>query len=125
MAIYTTVAEFPDRVSSALDEELRGGEDLTTAVPQSGESFLAKYTKYYLLTDSRFVEFQKAPFGRSKSDSIHIEDISRVEITTAGINVKIGLSGSGFSEEYKIQDPDRTGDAEEFAKTVRKEIAER
>ena len=67
MPIYQSPADFPDRVQPAVEDELQDGEKLLAAMPRSGGGFFAKYSKYYLLTPERFVEFTKAPFGGIKS----------------------------------------------------------
>lgn len=123
MAYYNTLSDLPDRVKSALIDEIGEEEEIEGGVPQSGEGFFSKYSKYYLLTTDRFLSFQKGPLGGVKSDSIYLENISRVRFTSSGVRVELEIHGSGFDEEYTIQDPSRSGDPDEFATTLQKESA--
>lgn len=126
MPTYTSLDGFPDRVSSALKSKLRDGETLLLGIPYRGEGFLAKYGKYYVLTDSRFLVFQKAPFGVETVDATPTGEISRIESYSTGSSgyiTKFTLYGSGFEEEYDIhEEPDEEA-GQQFVDALRDQIS--
>lgn len=127
MAIYTSLGEFPDRVSGGLGGKLRDDETLLKGIPYRGEHLLAKYAKYYVLTDSRFIAYQNAPFGFETVDSTPTEKISRIESVATGSSgyaTTFTLYGSGFEEEYQIQDREKGGeDGQKFVNALRNQIS--
>jgi hypothetical protein len=124
MALYRSLPEFPDRIAHGLETELRSDEELVAGIPEAGENFFAKYATYYVLTSDQFLEYLKAPWGSSRSDSVAISSISRVEISVSSFNISVTLHGTSYSEQYKFKDGDRTGDAEQFARMIRERAVE-
>ena len=102
MAIYTQKTELPKRLVDlfAPDEELIVATHFTHRVLPN---FFSKYGPYYVVTDLRFIEFQRVVNKRTEANEIYLADVTRIEKDYDHIKnqTELTLVGSGFEEDFK------------------------
>lgn len=113
MGSYGTLDEFKRRTRSGIEDSLFQGEKFLGAIDVYDALFRKRRTKL-ILTDQRLLEFKRGWIRQSITDYDR-DRISNISFNKGIIYRTLGVSGSGFDEEWTVD----YEDGQPFAAAIR------